>query len=151
MLYTETIEGVSAVGYRMSVVLVFLLGLVGLIFARAWNANSGALFDQVGSTIVIFAIGLCGGLTIVALRKRKEKRELSAEPDSVEAHAAQVAQAKVFVDGVVGGVVLAGVWGVLGGAINPGLPLFVFIALLVIDFWIRFAAIKRRLAAAIAR
>jgi hypothetical protein len=68
-------------------------------------------------------------------------------PTHVDTHAAQRAHASVFVDGVVGGAVLSVLSIVWGHVVHPSIPLFAWVAAMVIDFWIRFAIVKRRLVA----
>jgi len=136
------------VSYRASLLLLVVVSLVGIVVSSAWRASSGALFDQVGSSILTGVVIFGGGMASFFLRKQRESRDCSDASDSVEAHAAKDAQAKVFFDGIVGGAAIAAVVGILGLSIHPSIPLLVWIAALVIDFWIRFAIGKRQLVAA---
>ena len=134
--------------YRSSFLLLSVIGLAGVVVSAAWRASSGSLFDQIGSSILIGAVIFGGGMGSLFLRKRRESRDCSDASDSVEAHAAKDAQAKVFFDGILGGAALAVVLGLLGLPINPSILLLVWATALVIDFWIRFAIAKHQLAIA---
>ncbi len=131
--------------YHANTFLLFVVALAGAVVWSVWRVPSDSLIDQVGPLILLFAVSSCGGLASQYLRKRRDSRDRSDASESVEVHAAHVAQAKVFFDGIVGAVAVAVVIGVLGFAINAAVSLLVWAAVMVIDYWIRFAIVKRRL------
>ncbi len=135
--------------FRPNILLLVVVALAGLVVSSVWRVSSDSLFDQVGSLILTFVITCGVAVAALLFRRHRDSPDRNDESDSFEAHASQAARAMVFYDGIVGGAALAVVCGVLGLAINASILMLVWSATMVIDFWIRFAMIKRRLAPAI--
>ena len=83
------------------------------------------------------------GWGINLLRRRTERRERTAAPDSFERQAAVQAQAKAFLDLLILTLVVGCLFVVFPTQTNPAWVLIGLVVVLVVDFWVRYAVITR--------
>ena len=122
-------------------VFAVLCGAVGGLTGVA-RAADVAPWVPIGLTILQFVLIMGGALGMGLLRKRTERRELTAAPDSFERQAAMQAQAKAFVDLLILTLVAGCLFVVFPAQINPAWVLIGLVVVLVADFWVRYAVIR---------
>jgi hypothetical protein len=128
-------------------VFVVLCGAVGGLTGVA-RAADVAPWVSIGLTVLQFLLIVGGALGVGLLRKRIERRERTAAPDSFERQAAMKAQAKAFIDLLILTLVVGCLFVVFPAQINPGWVLIGLVVALVADFWVRYAVITRAAAKA---
>ena len=128
-------------------VFVVLCGAAGGLAGTAREADA-APWVSVGLTVLQFLLIVGGALGMGLLRKRTERRELTAAPDSLERQAAGQAQAKAFVDLLILALVVGCLFVVFPTQTNPAWVLIGLVVVLVADFWVRYAVITRAKASA---
>ena len=128
-------------------VFIVLSGAVGGLSGAA-QAAGVAPWVPVGLAVLQFLLIVGGALGVGLLRKRTERRELTAAPDSFERQAAMQAQAKAFIDLLILTLVVGCLFVVLPAQINPAWVLIGLVVVLVADFWVRYAVIRTAKASA---
>ncbi len=129
------------------VVFVVISGAVGGLGGVAREADA-APWVSFGLTVLQFLLIVGGGLGINLLRRRIERRERTAAPDSLERQAAVQAQAKAFIDLLILTLAVGCLLVVFPTQTNPGWVLIGLVVVLVADFWVRYAVITRSAAKA---
>lgn len=101
------------------------------------------------SSLAVFApaVVLSAALLTYAIKRRRERQTASAESDSIERGLASRAQAATMIDALVGGCALA-VALIFAQSFPATAAVFLLIAAMVIDFWIRYAVLLRTLKSA---
>lgn len=128
-------------------VFVVLCGAVGG-FAGAARDGDAAPWVSIGLTVLQFLLIVGGALGMGLLRKRTERRERTAAPDSFERQAATQAQAKAFIDLLVLTLVVGCLFVVFPAQTNPAWVLIGLVVVLLADFWVRYAVITTAKASA---
>ena len=128
-------------------VFAVVCGTVGGLTGAA-RAADGPPWVTIGLTILQFLLLMGGALGFGLLRKRTERRELTAAPDSFERQAAMQAQAKAFVDLLILTLVVGCLFAAFPAQINPAWVLIGLVVVLVADFWVRYAVITTAKASA---
>lgn len=131
------------------VVLVVLCGAAGGFAGAARDADV-APWVPVALTALQFLLIVGGALGAGLLRKRTERRERTAAPDSFERQAAVQAQAKAFLDLLILTLAVGCLFVVFPTQTNPAWVLIGLVVVLVADFWVRYAVITRSSAKAAA-
>lgn len=131
------------------VVFVVLCGAAGGFAGAARDADV-APWVPVALTALQFLLIVGGALGAGLLRKRTERRERTAAPDSFERQAAVQAQAKAFLDLLILTLVVGCLFVVFPTQTNPAWVLIGLVVVLVADFWVRYAVITRSSAKAAA-
>ena len=128
-------------------VMLVVCGAVGGFAGLARDDAGAASWLPIALTILQFVLIMGGALGMGLLRKRTERRELTAAPDSFERQAAMQAQAKAFVDLLILTLVVGCLFAVFPPQINPAWVLIGLVVVLVADFWVRYAVIRTAKAA----
>jgi hypothetical protein len=114
---------------------------IGIAGVATWQASISEGESLIPPAIAMGGVVIAAGIGSLLIRRRRERRDLSMEPDSVERQAMIEAQAGAFRDSLVVGVAL-------GAAMlfwNPwpaSLAILVLLAVLLVDFNVRFARNK---------
>ncbi|MFF1879473.1 hypothetical protein [Leifsonia sp. NPDC058230] len=129
--------------------IIFLAGCAAAVVAIAAWGNSGDT-----SSARPFYPWLLGGVVFMAIlgtfafRRAREVADRTAAPDSVEARIAVQIRAAVLVDALVLGVLVGVVALMLGSAWSAGLVMLSYVAVLVVDVWIRYLISSNRIGGA---
>lgn len=90
------------------------------------------------------ALVLTAAAITLVLKRRAAQRTGSTRPDSVERQLATRAGAAAMIDGVIAGCAL-GLWMLFASSTPAALAVFVLVAAIVVDFWIRYGLLLRSL------
>lgn len=123
--------------------LVVLPVLVVITIVVIWRGTMGDDASQVGPAVVTGLAVFAAGIAAMVLKRRRHGRDRSRELDSVERVTADSAQARVFVDAIIAGTVL-GCALVFWPLFPAPVAVLGLVALLVVDFYVRFALLTRR-------
>ena len=128
-------------------VMLVVCGAAGGFAGLARDDADAASWLPIALTILQFLLIVGGAVGAGLLRKRTERRERTAAPDSFERQAAMQAQAKAFVDLLILTLVAGCLFVVFPAQINPAWVLIGLVVVLVADFWVRYAVIRTAKAA----
>lgn len=122
-------------------VAIVVLVVLGLIV-------STLIGEQAGGEIVVAWLAIpvivAAGIGAYLLRKKRERQTGAGARGGIEISHARRAQADVFVDAVLGGVLVSSVLLLTEVAISASLAFMLFSVVLVCDFWIRYMIFRLR-------
>jgi hypothetical protein len=124
---------------RRSTIVASVLA-VAILSGTTWlvRERGGEMWPALG----IGAIIILGPLLALALRRRRESRTRSQEPDSIERSLSTTAQSSAFRD-----VLVATAAVFLASVLCPSVPAAVMVlavlVIAVVDFWVRYSAAQR--------
>ncbi|MEO7123810.1 MAG: hypothetical protein ABI400_11970 [Lacisediminihabitans sp.] len=119
-------------------VAVSILGVADAIATALPPAAASLVFPIVSPIVVIGT-----GLSVMALKRAREKRDRSAAPEGVERGLATVAQSKVMIDGIIVALALAVILLFVKPA-SASVALYLLVIFVLVDFWVRYTVLLRR-------
>lgn len=121
---------------------VVVCGLAGGLLGAAQEADL-APWLTIALTVVFFLVFMAVGIGAMILRRRTERRELTAAADSFERLAAVKAQSKAFLDTLILTVIAGCVFIIFPTQTNPAWVLIGMVIVLITDFWVRYTVITK--------
>ena len=128
----------------------FIYIAIGVVVCGALGGFLGAAQEAGAASWVITALiaAVFASLMSVSIgtrifRRRTERRELTARPDSLERHLAVEAQSKTFLDMVLLTVITGYLFIIFPTQTNPAWVLIGLAVVLIVDFWVRHAVITK--------
>ena len=121
---------------------VVVCGIAGGLLGAAQEADL-APWLTIALTVVFFLVFMAVGIGAMILRRRTERRELTAAADSFERLAAVKAQSKAFLDTLILTVIAGCVFIIFPTQTNPAWVLIGMVIVLVADFWVRYTVMTK--------
>jgi Na+/H+-translocating membrane pyrophosphatase len=121
---------------------IALVAIVWILISGAPMGVSGSVFPILGPIIVVAA-----GLSTMAVKTSRQRRDGTAQPDSIERAVGIEVQASVMIDMLVAGLVL-GLVLLISRSTPAALGVLVLVVFAIVDFGVRYTLTIRRLRAA---
>ena len=121
---------------------VVVCGIAGGLLGAAQEADL-APWLTIALTVLFFLVFMSVGIGAMILRRRTERRELTAAADSFERLAAVKAQSKAFLDTLILTVIAGCVFIIFPTQTNPAWVLIGMVIVLVADFWVRYTVMTK--------
>ena len=124
-------------GTRTAYLLFLVGGLAAVAAIAGWGNSTDDPIVRSVYPWLLSGVVFAGSIGALTLRKMFERRDRSAQRDSVEVSIATKVSAAVFRDSLVLGVLLGAMAFWIGETWSTGLVIFAFVTALAMDFWIR--------------